>query len=71
MTEKEGKYDVDCDKLLAQYEANLSLVFIVGGKKGAGFSVSCVDLNLLANLPTLLRKVADAIEQEQQAGEIY
>ena len=61
-----GKYDDLVEHVYAQTKAKAALVIIVGGDKGAGFSVKG-DLQELLTLPHLLRIVADGIEQDQHA----
>ena len=60
-----GKYDDLCTEAREQVDASLVAVIVMGGKRGSGFSVQATPhgFQLLAMLPTMLRDIADQIEE--------
>jgi len=73
----EGKYSDECAALLAMLGAEVALLVVRGGPKGDGFSLAidqrkAIVPQVLANVPRVLRSVADAIERqeaERKAGQ--
>jgi len=65
-----GKYDDLALRDLVQTNALMSVVIIIGGNLGNGFSVSTTSPDVLAKLPDILRQVASNIERER-AGDAY
>lgn len=61
-----GKYDDLCTKALIETEGDAVLLIVLGGSKGAGFSVATTDVGLLLGLPRILREVAAEIEKDGQ-----
>jgi hypothetical protein len=57
-----GRYDAECTAARTSADARAVLLIVVGGNRGHGFSVQCVDGDIEATLPRLLRDVADDIE---------
>jgi hypothetical protein len=64
----EGKYDDLCTHVREDADAQVAIVIVIGGKRGSGLSVQSVGGYIDHSLPKLLRKVADTIEAELQAG---
>lgn len=58
-----GKYDDLCETAHVAAKATLTLLIIVGGEKGDGFTATCSDLRYLELIPGILRQVADDIEK--------
>lgn len=61
-----GKYDTECEQVLRSTDADMVLVIVLGGVRGAGFSASIrADMPvLLRAVPGILRVTADAIERD-------
>lgn len=62
-----GKYDKACERARRDTGALGTLLIIIGGKHGSGFSVTTVEhaqQSVIASVPALLRKVADDIERD-------
>ena len=62
-----GKYDDECTALLKKTGATITIVIVVDGEKGSGFSVSSTSYFLLANIPSILRNVADQIKRDMES----
>lgn len=60
-----GKYDDLCKEARTKAKAVGAILFIIGGSKGNGLSVQAT-LGMVAHLPELFRKTADAIEAENK-----
>ena len=61
-----GKYGQHSDRVLEQESADGCVIIVLGGPKGAGFSVSArgeVAEQVHSALPRLLRSLADQLEQ--------
>lgn len=67
MTVGPGKYDDLATYVREQAEAEVVAVIVVGGNKGAGFSVQSTAPELMLVLPRLLRRLAEGIEAEDAA----
>jgi len=63
-----GKYDEVCEEVMAKTEAATVLVIVLGGNKGAGFSVSTSHPRNLIHLPEVLELVARNIRAQQGAA---
>lgn len=57
-----GKYDADCTVAKESTGGGAVVLLVLGGKHGSGFSVQTESPLLLANLPSLLRFIANDIE---------
>jgi len=57
-----GKYDDECTELRAKVEGGIALI-VLDGNKGGGFSVQA-NIIQLAKLPSILRIMADHIEND-------
>ncbi len=64
MADGPGKYDDICTQARVSAQADGAIVIIVGGKKGNGFSAQ-LSQESLARVPSVLRSVADQIEQSE------
>lgn len=62
-----GKYDDLCTYVREQAKAAGAIVIVIGGAKGAGFSVQAPPIVTL-KLPALLRELAKQIEESIAAG---
>jgi len=58
-----GKYDEIATMVRKLTEAESVIVMVVKGNQGDGFSVQSASLNFVVGLPTVLRQMADSIEQ--------
>lgn len=56
-----GKYDDQLTKIREEIDFDLGILFIIGGNQGDGFSSQC-NADYLGDIPKILRKVADEIE---------
>ena len=59
-----GAYDDILTKVREETEATTAILIIMGGNKGAGFSMQSVAPDAPHSLPFILRKLADNIEAE-------
>jgi hypothetical protein len=59
-----GKYDEACTVLRKQTQANMALAIIVDGHSGNGFSIQTNNLDMLFAIPSLLRVLANSIEED-------
>ena len=58
-----GKYDDACTEARLVTAARAVVLIVIDGEEGSGFSVqSALGADLTAQLPALLRQVADEIE---------
>lgn len=64
-----GIYGKDSDELLLKEGAELTIIGVIGGVRGNGFSISAHTKEMYEELPALLRKIADRIEAEESLGE--
>lgn len=62
-----GKYDDICTEVREKVEADGAIVIIFGGNQGNGFSCQTT-LPVLAQLPEMLRNIADQIEADRGRG---
>lgn len=62
-----GKYDAQASKARLTAKAELVALLVLGGDKGDGFAVQTLEPELLAKLPTALRRMADDIERDVRA----
>jgi hypothetical protein len=60
-----GKYDDLCTEALEKAHALAAILLIFGGNRGSGFSVQA-PLEVLNELPSILRSVADQIELDRK-----
>jgi hypothetical protein len=58
-----GKYDDACTAARLATGAEAIVLLVGRGLLGSGFSVQTASLELLADLPKLLREIADEIER--------
>jgi hypothetical protein len=64
-----GKYDALATYVRESTGAATAIVMVIEGNQGSGFSVQTSEpLSALTALPTLLRRMADDIEQDLRAG---
>lgn len=59
-----GKYDKLCTLVRERAQARGVILMVFGGTEGTGFCVQTDDLNLLTELPEILRGVAGDIEPD-------
>jgi hypothetical protein len=60
-----GKYDAEAVRALRATHAHGILLIVIGGQKGSGFSVVMTpEVMLAADLPTILRNIADQIDTD-------
>lgn len=62
-----GKYDDVCSYVSWKTEAAAALVIVIGGNKGAGFSLQTADPAILEALPDLLEHVAKQLRADHAA----
>lgn len=58
-----GKYDPECKRVLNDTLADAVLLIVIRGAKGTGFGANFVDTSLVAQVPAMLRRMADEIER--------
>ena len=59
-----GKYDLACEMAREMTDAVGTLLIVIEGNRGNGFSMTVTDATLLASVPALLRMVASQIEAD-------
>lgn len=59
-----GKYDAECELLLAVTGGLTTCVIVVDGRRGTGFSMSTRDPRHVGMLVSVLRDVADQLEAD-------
>lgn len=59
-----GKYDDACTQVRIDTNAHAVLLLVLEGTKGSGFSLQVHDMDIVAQLPTMLRNLADQIEAD-------
>lgn len=64
-----GKYDAEVEHVYASSGGAVALVIVLGGPRGAGFSCKG-EVTEIMKLPSLLRTVADSIEEDQRTAMI-
>jgi hypothetical protein len=62
MPQGPGKYDEICEFVRDATKAEAVLICVVNGNKGDGFSVTGTNWMLVLELPRMLRKMAQEIE---------
>lgn len=63
MPDGPGKYTVECARARVAAQAETAILLIWNGRFGTGFEVQSTNPNMHAELPGLLRNMADQIEQ--------
>jgi hypothetical protein len=58
-----GKYDTLATHVRVEAQARAAIVIVIGGNLGDGFSVQCRGEDITQALPSILRRVADDIEE--------
>jgi hypothetical protein len=58
----EGKYDPECMAAMTSSRAEATLLIVLGGDRGTGFSLTTKSMEVLGWIPRMLRDVADQIE---------
>ena len=64
-----GKYDDACTGVRIITGGRAVVLIVLGGEHGDGFSVQSELGDLTAQLPALLRELADGIERSLKGGE--
>lgn len=64
MPEGAGKYDEECTLVRNMTEGQLVLVAVIGGNKGSGFSVQCLEDTTLLQLAEILENMAKSIRTD-------
>ena len=59
-----GKYGANAEKLLAEYGGTLAVIVLLGARDGPSFDVATTDPTLLFELPAILRRLADGIQDD-------
>lgn len=57
-----GKYDPECTQALLSTKAVATVLVVIGGDRGNGFSVTSTDPEAIKKLSALLRMMADQID---------
>jgi hypothetical protein len=71
MSKKEkdqGKYDLECEFMRDQLEADLVLLVVMDGKLGSGFSVTTTDQRYIDSIPDILEMMAKDIRASNKAN---
>lgn len=63
---EDGRYDWEAERLILSYPGTVAALVIMIGAK-SGFSVSAADPQVIAEIPRILRHLADDIEQQTRA----
>lgn len=61
-----GKYGHLAEDVLKKTQGIAAFVMVVGGKDGPGFAIASLTHGIAVKLPTLLRLVADEIENDMK-----
>lgn len=64
--DRDGKYADESRELLIKHGASATLVIVIGGERGTGFSFSAIRREMAQAIPEVLREVAKEIEGESQ-----
>lgn len=64
-----GKYDDACTSIRTSTNAKGCILIVLDGTKGSGSSCQA-DLETTMKLPSLLRHMADQIEQDMKQGKL-
>lgn len=64
MKRTKGRYDEDAENLLKLHHASGVVLLVFFGDKGSGFSVATIAPELVLELPSMLRNMADQIEKK-------
>jgi hypothetical protein len=67
MTQGPGKYDDACTAVRVATQARGTVLIVIGGHSGSGFSAQG-EAHLLIQLPAMLRHMADQIERDNNSG---
>lgn len=62
-----GKYDTECTAVRESTKARGCILLVIEGDKGTGFSAQ-LDLETTIKIPSLLRGMADSIDQDLKEG---
>lgn len=70
---QQGAYDEQCERIYHEIDARMTILIVLDGKKGHGFSVCCniEDKHIVETIPKLLRELADMIEKEQGNEDVF
>ncbi len=60
-----GRYDEECVAVHLATEAETVILIVIGGKDGMGFSVTSTDPKISAQIPGILRQMADTVELKE------
>lgn len=63
-----GRYDPECLAILDKTQAVGVILVVIQGNKGSGFSLNCLDADVIMKLPQTLRMMADEIEADTNRG---
>ena len=63
-----GKYDDACTQAHEATQAQSTVLIVVGGEHGHGFSAISRDIDFEQKIPQVLRDIADAIERDNRQG---
>lgn len=64
MTIGRGRYDALCSIVHSEMQADLTILMVVNGHMGDGFSVNCNDPEMVKDVPALLETLAGRIREE-------
>jgi hypothetical protein len=59
-----GKYDDACTKARESTKARTAILIVLGGEAGAGFSVQSEDPDIAVQIPMILMRTAQMIEED-------
>lgn len=62
-----SKYEDESRELLIKHGATATLVIVIGGERGTGFSFSAINRDIARAVPEILRSVANEISGESEA----
>lgn len=59
-----GKYDDLCSYVMREAHAHVAFVAVMGGNRGAGFSLQMTDTRFARDLPSVLEDIAAQMRQQ-------
>ena len=63
-----GVYDAECTAARTAAKASGTILLVIHGDRGNGFSVQVTDPGIISLLPAMLRSMADQIEVDSKRG---
>lgn len=64
-----GKYDDVCVEVMEKTQSDCAIILVINGKNGNGFSVNSISMDIVMDLPLILRHMANLIEDDYKRKE--